>query len=190
MQFASLFEYHRSAVEAGQWYRLFTCHLTHFSLDHLLWDVIAFAILGAICARRMPGRLMACLALAAITIPVAVHLFQPKLQTYRGLSGLDSAMFGLLAVSLLRDHWHHRHQVAFAATFTLCCAFAAKLAIECATGSAIFVQSADAGFVPVPLVHLVGAAVGAIIPLIPSSRKAWPLDAPGFSFPVRNMRFR
>ena len=106
------------------------------------------------------------------------------------MSGLDSAMFGLLAVSLLRDQWYHRHQVAFAATFALCCAFAAKLAIECATGSAIFVRSAKAGFVPVPLAHLVGAAAGAIIPLVPSSRKAWPLHAPGFSFPVRNVRFR
>jgi hypothetical protein len=105
-------------------------------------------------------------------------------------------MFGLLAVSCLCEQWRHRRRIAFAATFTLCCAFAAKLVIECATGFAIFVESESAGFTPVPLAHLVGAAVGAIVFVLPSariihsSRKAWPHDAPGFSFPVRRVRFR
>ena len=32
-------QYDRAALAAGQGWRIFTCHWTHFSLDHLLWDL-------------------------------------------------------------------------------------------------------------------------------------------------------
>jgi hypothetical protein len=44
-------------------------------------------------------------------------------------------------------------------------AFAAKLLYETTTGATLFVNSPAAGFVPLPLVHLVGGCVGLVVGL-------------------------
>ena len=90
------FEFERSLVADGQWWRLTTCHWAHWSADHLFWDLIVFAALGAVCERINRSRLVVCLVVSAVLIPCAVWLLAPGLTFYRGLSGLDSALFTLL----------------------------------------------------------------------------------------------
>lgn len=51
-------------------------------------------------ARRVT--FMACLALSAVLIPIASAAALAQMQCYRGPSGLNSALFVLLAVKLIR----------------------------------------------------------------------------------------
>jgi rhomboid family GlyGly-CTERM serine protease len=166
---AALLDYERLPLLGGRFYNLFTCHLTHWSLDHMLWDVAVFAVLGLICELRMRDRFLGCLLIAAVAIPLAIHVFQPDLQTYRGLSGIDSALFALLATSLLQDKIREHNWTAAASIATLCLAFIAKIIIEYATGATLFVNAPSSGFVPVPLAHLVGACAGVVASLYPGS---------------------
>jgi rhomboid family GlyGly-CTERM serine protease len=147
-------EYDRAALAAGEVWRLLTGHLAHWSAAHLAWDVIAFVALGALCERLGRARFLACVGAAALAVSLAVWWAMPGLDRYRGLSGLDSALFVLLAVSLVRDG-DSRRLLAGAGGLA---AFLVKLAWEGATGGALFVH--DAGLAPVPLAHLAGALVG------------------------------
>jgi rhomboid family GlyGly-CTERM serine protease len=148
-------EYDRGAVAGGELWRLVTGHLTHLSGEHLLWDALTFAVLAAACERRGRWRLAATLAVSAMAIPAALFVLEPGLAVYRGLSGLDMALAGLLAATELRrgSRW------AMAALLAL----GAKLAYELATGAVLFV--ALEGAEAVPLAHAVGAGAGVCVGL-------------------------
>jgi rhomboid family GlyGly-CTERM serine protease len=150
-------EYDRAAIGAGQPWRLLTGHWTHWSGAHLAWDVLAFLVLGVACERRGRGRFLACLAMAAFTVSLATWCLRPDLGQYRGLSGLDSALFVLLAVSLMQHAVDSRELAAGAWALV---AFLAKLGWEGATGGGLFVHGLDPGLAAVPLAHLAGAAAG------------------------------
>jgi rhomboid family GlyGly-CTERM serine protease len=152
----------RTLVAAGDWWRLITCHFTHWSADHFAWDFMMYALLGGACEVTSRRRTLITLGVSTVAIPLAVLLWQPQLQTYRGLSGLDSALFGLLAVELLWEKLAQSDRRSIAAIGLLVVGFIAKTGFETVTGSAVFADSARGGFVPVPLAHLVGFLIGAI----------------------------
>jgi hypothetical protein len=81
------------------------------------------------------------------------------MERYRGLSGLASALFALLAVSTLRTARADGSLGLALAAGAALAGFAAKLVWELATASPAFVGP-SAGFVAVPLAHAVGAACG------------------------------
>jgi len=155
-------QFERAALAAGDWWRLITCHFTHWSPDHFAWDFMMFALLCGACEVTSRRRTLISLGISTVAIPLAVLLWQPQLQTYRGLSGLDSALFGLLAVDLLWEKLAESDRRSIVAMGLLIVAFIAKTAFETITGSAVFADSARGGFVPVPLAHLVGFLVGAL----------------------------
>ena len=155
-------QFERTALAAGEWWRLITCHFTHWSPDHFAWDFMMFALLGGACEVTSRRRTLVTFGISTLAIPLAVLLWQPQLQAYRGLSGLDSALFGLLAVDLLWEKLAESDSRSIAAIALLIVAFIAKTGFETVTGSAVFADSARGGFVPVPLAHLVGFLVGAI----------------------------
>ncbi len=165
MAFPSLadwLQYDRSAVAHGELWRIVTCHLTHWSFEHLFWDVTALLFLGFVIEKDNRRRFLTCLGLSAVLIPLVVHAWIPELSTYRGLSGIDSAVFMLLAVTLLADSWSQRD-----CGWTLVCTaviagFAAKTAFEFTTGATFFVDSTAAQMLPVPLAHVVGAGIGVL----------------------------
>lgn len=159
----SLLEFARLAVAEGEIWRLLTGHLTHFGADHLLWDVAMFAALGGVCEHRWPRRTRITLVTSALAISLAIVPLAPEIDTYRGLSGLDSALFGLLATSLLRESDAQRGRLFTAALCLFLTGFVAKIGYELITGTTFFVDSTAAGFVPVPLAHAVGFVVGASI---------------------------
>jgi rhomboid family GlyGly-CTERM serine protease len=156
-------QYDRSALAAGQWWRIFTCHWTHFSLDHLLWDVGMFAILGVICERRSRAALIACIGLSAVMISALAWVLMPQIQTYRGLSGIDSALFSLLAFDLLRQQFRIGARpgvvVAIAGLLVL---FIGKIVVEIVFGRTVFVGSSAARMVPAPQAHLAGIVAGLV----------------------------
>jgi rhomboid family GlyGly-CTERM serine protease len=147
-------EYDRGAIAGGELWRLVTGHLAHWSAEHLAWDLIAFLALGVLCERESRARFLACAAGATVTVSLALWWAMPGLDRYRGLSGLDSALFVLLAVSLIRQGVSRG---VLAGAWALV-ALLGKLAWEGATGGALFVH--DPGLAAVPLAHLAGALVG------------------------------
>ena len=142
------------AVLRGELWRIVTCHWTHWSLDHLLWDLAVFVGLGAACEQMNRSRYLICLAAATILIPLAVVIFLPDIEIYRGLSGLDSALFSLLVIPNLDKRFSLG--VGFLAAFLL------KTAYEMATGATVFVSSSP-DIASVPLAHAVGALTGMLL---------------------------
>ncbi len=159
-------QYDRLAIAAGEIWRVLSSHWTHVSGDHLVWDVLTFVVLGTLCERLSRVRFYACVVGAAALIPVGLWITAPHIATYRGLSGIDSALFAFLAVTLLKDEIHGRRWGWVAALSVALLAFIAKVGYEVATGGTFFVDSSAAHMVPVPLAHCVGAAVGMTVGLM------------------------
>jgi rhomboid family GlyGly-CTERM serine protease len=136
----------------GAVWRIVTGHFTHFTYEQLAWDALVFLILGIACARHNRGAFQATLLASIIVVPIAVLAFAPDVTTYRGLSGIDSALFALLLTMESR----RSRLVALCAI-----GFAMKLLFEMTTGATVFVSAAD--FAPVPVAHLAGAIVGLVI---------------------------
>jgi rhomboid family GlyGly-CTERM serine protease len=156
---AARLEYDRAQIAAGELWRAVTGHWMHWSLDHLLWDVGMLVLTAALCWRLGRGRTLAALGASAVAIPAALWFLSPDLERYRGLSGLDAALFVLLAAGLLRRELAAGRRRSVPLLAGLLLGFAGKVAYEAVTGATLFVDP-GADFVPVPLAHLVGGVCG------------------------------
>lgn len=166
-QLTAAWELDRTAVAAGEWTRLITGHLTHWNADHLLWDAATFFALGVVCLGRRPLLTLACLFLSSFAISATFLTVHPDLPTYRGLSGLDTALFTFLAMSIYQDARAAGDRALGAVAKWALAGLAAKTAYEVITGDTLFVDSAAAGFVPLATVHAAGAAVGLLVAVAP-----------------------
>jgi rhomboid family GlyGly-CTERM serine protease len=153
-------QFDRAAVAHGQVWRFFTAHLTHFGSDHLRWDLIVFIVLGVMAERISRSAFLATLALSAGFITLGVWVAQPEFAFYRGLSGIDCALFGLVLTDLLTVGWRDRHGFSLAVGGITLAGFVAKCVFELTTGDTVFVEAAGT-FAPVPLAHLLGFIAGA-----------------------------
>ncbi|MFT3783239.1 MAG: rhombosortase [Nibricoccus sp.] len=153
-------EMSRSGLREGEIWRLLTGHLTHFTTEHLKWDLVVFGALGSLVELRNRRHFLSILAGSAVAISLAVIWFQPQFTTYRGLSGVDCALYGYIAMDILILSLLERRRGPALVAGAACVFLVAKVVFEMVTGRAFFVDSA-ASFTPVPLAHLVGACVGA-----------------------------
>jgi rhomboid family GlyGly-CTERM serine protease len=153
-------QYDRARIATGELWRVITCHWTHWSQDHLSWDLAMFVVLLLACWRFGRLRLFTTLCAAAVLIPFGVWVSLPQMQFYRGLSGLDSALFMLLAVGLLRGDDSAVHPIERITICGLLVGFAGKMLFEVLTGETLFVETT--GFVAVPLAHLIGGVCGVL----------------------------
>ncbi len=168
---AEQFELDRALITSGQWYRLLSGHFTHFGGSHLGWDVITLLVLGSVASLLNARRTVWAIALSAVVIPLAILIGQPELEVYRGLSGIDSALFALLATLLLKRAVRDRRFVLAGLIQIAIIGFFAKTAYEFLTGGAVFVDTLAVGFVAVPLAHAAGAVCGAVVGL-PGNRSS------------------
>lgn len=161
-------QFDRAALARGEAWRWLTAHLTHFGANHLAWDVGALLALGWSCETHSRRRFAAAVILSAVAITPAVWTWQPQFAVYRGLSGIDSALFALLATSLLQRASHLEKLTGAAALL----AIAAKCLVELATHTTLFADGV--GYAPVPLAHAIGllAGVAAALPRPAISRSA------------------
>lgn len=117
--------------------------------------------------------------IAAIGIPLSVSAWT-DLSSYRGLSGIDSAIFALLATHLIiAARREHDDLTAWVASVAFA-GFLAKVIAELAGVGSIFAGDLG-GASPVPIAHLVGAAIGSIVGLVGSgvSRDSTFAEKPG-----------
>ena len=153
-------QYDRNATQMGEFWRLITSHWTHWSLDHLLWDVFAFAVLAGLCERAGRTRLLACIIASALSISLGVMVIRPDMPLYRGLSGIDSALFTLVALEMVKRSLIDGDRQRVSIVVACLVAFMLKVVFELLTGTTVFVDSAQSGMVPLPLAHVIGAGVG------------------------------
>ncbi|MFP4580588.1 MAG: rhombosortase, partial [Candidatus Sumerlaeia bacterium] len=154
-------QYDRAAIRAGQVWRLLTGHWTHWSGDHLFWDLGTFACLLVWCqARGMKGLVWKNL-LASIAISAGLWLVQPDMILYRGLSGLDCFLYSLLAI----DYCFERNPLLHAAGIIALVALILKVSYEILSGHFLFVGSMPQ--TPIPEAHLFGALMAGALGRIP-----------------------
>ena len=155
---AEALQWQRSAGSGVRW---LTSHLCHWSWNHLVWDLFAFGLLSLLSLRVAPSRYVFCLLAAAVLIPLEIRINQPMLVSYRGLSGIDCALFGLVMTALWRQPSTNRGGGAAQVLAVLGGGgFLAKTLYELTTGGMLFVEAGPEPFVPVISAHLVGFLCG------------------------------
>jgi rhomboid family GlyGly-CTERM serine protease len=159
---AEWLQYDRLAVAQGAWWRLVSSHFVHWSGEHLFWDVLALGMLGWMCEREDTARFLACVAVSAAIIPLSLCIAEPQMTTYRGLSGIDSALFAMLAARIGREAITDRNWSRLGLIGIVSAGFAAKVVYELVTGGTLFVDSSAGGMTPMPLAHVVGSLVGVV----------------------------
>jgi rhomboid family GlyGly-CTERM serine protease len=95
--------YERSAIGAGEWWRLLGAHLVHLGWLHLLLDALALCLLWALYARAFSLRawLLVC-AGAILAIDAGLWWLAPGVQWYAGISGLLHGVWAAGAVQAAR----------------------------------------------------------------------------------------
>jgi rhomboid family GlyGly-CTERM serine protease len=179
---ASWLQFDRTEVATGELWRLATCHVTHWNGEHLAWDLLMFVVLGAVCELRDPRRMRSCVVGAAAAVSAMVCLCFPGIETYRGLSGIDTALFVFLAVGIVRDGTQEDNRGLTLAAGGLLVGFAAKTMYEAVTGQTFFVDQSQAGFVPLVWDHIVAGCVGAVAAFCPMRLRA--VRGVGLAFPM------
>ena len=157
-------EYDRDRIAAGEWWRLATGHLAHVSADHFGWDAAAFAIGSVACIRFSPRLFRDAMFGGAAAVSLSVWALRPDLQLYRGLSGIDSALFAAAAAAVIGAAAANRDRRTVGLASACFAAFVAKATFEWATGTTVFV-AATPQMTPVPVAHVAGAAAGLLAAL-------------------------
>ncbi len=94
----NVLEYNRQAIASGQWWRLITCHMTHWSWHHAACDLSAFGVLWWMTGSSL-RRTVTMTVTAAAVIGVAMLITTPDILIYRGMSGVGYALFGAVLAS-------------------------------------------------------------------------------------------
>lgn len=149
-----------AAVARGELWRLWSGHLVHWTTDHLLWDVLAFAVLGTLCESESRLRYLLTIAIGLPTISLGLAALCPEVSIYRGLSGLDTGLFVWLVASQLRHSCVGKQRGVTVLWGGLLVGLIGKLIFEASTGSCLFVTTSADSFQPLVESHLLGAAVG------------------------------
>ena len=135
--------YERSAVLAGQPWRLVTGHLVHADFGHLAWNLVGIALVWGLFAAEYTVTEW-CLIMVASTaaIDLGFLLAMPDLEWYVGFSGV---LHGLMAAGLLS--WLIRVRDPVTALVTVL--FVAKLAWEHLVGPLPFTAES----MHLPVIH-------------------------------------
>ncbi len=162
-------QFDRAAIRNGEFWRLVTGNLVHWSVEHCLLDVAAFALLGWLYEpafrrnnqkhsrrQRQLWSLPVMLLVTSCGVGLTVLVLQPEMMIYRGLSGVDS---GLFAIALMFECSEAKNDGArWWYVVPAALVFVVKLGFEVTTGGMFFGTESlgDLGQ-PVPLAHLSGA---------------------------------
>lgn len=151
----AMLRYERSAIEAGEWWRLLTAHLVHLNWTHFTLNMLGLLLLVALFLRELTGKvLLMALICGALMVSLGLLLFSPEVEWYVGMSGM---LHGLLAACLIRTIPH-----APRLGLVLLALLVGKLLVEQVTGapsSAIIGESIQV----IGVAHIYGALGGAVI---------------------------
>lgn len=150
-----LLGYNRTAILAGQWWRLFTGNFVHLGPGHLAEDMAGLVLLWLLFEDVLAGwRTVAVVCLGAVAVGLGLLLGNPGLEWYAGISGALDTLWTAGAIALL----HRRDRFGWA----LAALLGAKLAYEQLFGALPFSSFTTGGPVIVDA-HLYGAFAGALL---------------------------
>lgn len=143
--FSSALIYDRSLVLEGQWWRVATSLLVHYSASHLFWNLLALVVFGTLLEE---GQRAAFLWLILLSVAGnSLLVFNPDIGLYAGISGLVVALAGYCCViNIVRAE-------ALKPWSFLMVILLAKVGYESLSGSILF---AGGDFRVLPQVHLIG----------------------------------
>ncbi len=165
-----------TAIAGGQWWRTWTGHLTHYDGNHLLWDLLMFAGLGAACERRHGVTFGPVMVAMMTVISAAIAKYCPQIEVYRGLSGLDTGLFVWFVADQFRDCRRDQQWLTAVIWLLPGVGLIGKLLYEAVTGQTLFVNSSD--FTPLVQSHLAGALVGLLLSVGIDWTKGTPPSSP------------
>ena len=151
-EIALLSVYDRTAIVEGEFWRLLSGNIVHFSGLHFSFNMIAFGIIGWIIEKRGYRGFALLILMTAVAIGASMILLKPDMQFYGGLSGIAHGAFVYLALFGLHESgpWSKLSRLILLVV-------PVKVGIELFSGASLAYSSEV--FVPVPLSHLVGVAV-------------------------------
>jgi len=176
-QAGALLEYRRILLLPEPW-RVLTGHMVHVNWTHALVNAGAWIVLARMFEPIVDtARQLACLAVSAVVVSIALALAFPHVAWYRGASGILHALFFAGATASLSMAWQSRQRGSLLSAAVLLIGGSLKVALELPRDGGLpyaqWLASAT-----VPQAHLVGALVGAAIGLLWALR---PPRGPRFS---------
>ena len=158
-------QYDRSAISAGQHWRLVTGHMAHWGWRHLAGDISAMVLLcWAIGLRNWRKSVLTALG-GAVVISLAITIASPETIVYRGLSGIN---YGLLAWAVLARLAASPGRIA-ACYATLLAALAAKVCLDVASPGLIPSVGLPEGISLTGLAHAAGFYAAVLMCIIHNS---------------------
>ena len=145
--------YDRSAIAGGEVWRIVTGHLYHYSVLHLVCNLLPFLAIGLwIEMRTRSGwRFAFGTLLTAAAIGSGLFVSHRDMALFGGLSGIDCGMACYLGLI-----WHVGGGRAGVAGRALLVVLFAKIAYEVSVGDALLADRAGRDFKVVPLAHFIG----------------------------------
>ena len=148
--FPEVLQFDRKRIFAGEIWRIWTGHLTHFNQSHFILNVIAaialyFLVLGTF----KPIELLAQGAIFSVLISLIFLLFIPRLDWYVGASGLLHSMTAYCAMERALSS-NHKYWILFLLLWL-------KIAVELN-----FETSWLSGMLVIKEAHLIGAIIGSV----------------------------
>jgi len=150
-----LFIYDRAALARGEWWRLLTGHLTHFSGTHLLNNLVVLAPAAWLVETRCRSDAATLFVLAALGISIALWINDPRLVQFAGASGIAIAFLVYAVLRGLHERGPWRVVCAILLLIT-----GTKLVAEGCLEWRFSDWQTTSGFVPVWLSHVIGASSG------------------------------
>lgn len=151
--------YQRTAIAAGEWWRLLTAHFVHLDAGHAVLNSLGLVLMWALFARDYsPLRWLAIYLFSALTISAGLYVFNPRIEWYVGASG---ALHGVMTAGTLA-HLRRRDLDGW----ILAVFIVAKLSYEQIAGSMPFAGTATT----LVDAHLYGAIGGLVLALFLRSR--------------------
>ncbi|HKU88562.1 MAG TPA: rhombosortase [Steroidobacteraceae bacterium] len=151
--------YQRTAIGAGEWWRVITAHFVHLDANHALLNTFGLVLMWALFARDYsPLRWVAIYLVSSLTISFGLYVFDPHVEWYVGASG---ALHGVMTAGTLAHLRRRDLDGWILAAFIL-----AKLSYEQIAGSMPFAGSANT----LVDAHLYGAIGGLALALFLRSR--------------------
>jgi len=146
----ALLSFDREAIVAGQWWRLWTAHFTHFKFYELILNTAVVALMGLMMGRFVTVRhLLFSLLFVMPLLLSAMMVVMPSLMVYRGASGVAAMMVMLTVCFMIVES--KRFSLGYCLGLLLLLLFVAKLAME---GAMLFLHT--------PWLHLKSSHAGGL----------------------------
>jgi len=146
----------KTLIAQGEYWRLLSAHFVHCNFQHLLWDLLAFLIIGSVIELNNDRHFIPCLIISCLAVSGWMFFIETKFSSYCGLSG---ALNGLLVLAAVMQYRRTGEKMCLG----ILLATIAKIIFELSTHETIFT---DLSVRAVPGSHAAGYLAGIVYLLL------------------------